>query len=378
MKKKLCLCFLLFILVLGACGPVPQDTAETRIDFETLTRTDSMELSYATQFQIEQYGPYDLITIVDGGRFLLIPEDEDIPYHIPEDTVVLKQPLDRVYLVSTSAMDLVRAAGGITNIRLSGTRQSGWYIEEAADAMERGEMLYAGKYNAPDYELILSEGCNLAIENTMIYHSPEVKEKLEELGVPVLTERSSYETHPLGRLEWVKLYGVLFGKREEAEAFYEEQLKKIEPIMEKPENGCSAAFFYVTSNGAVNVRKPGDYIAQMIGLAGGTYVLNHLEQTDENALSTMNMQMEDFYAAARDADVLIYNSTIDGELQNMDDLLRIDPLFSDFKAVRDKRVYCTGSNFFQQTTGTCEFIEDLNQIFMGSDTENYQYLKKLR
>ena len=77
-------------------------------------------------------------------------------------------------------------------------------------------MLYAGKYRMPDYELILSKGCDLAIENTMIFHDPEVKEKLEELGIPVIVETSSYESDPLGRLEWIKLYGALFGKEKEA------------------------------------------------------------------------------------------------------------------------------------------------------------------
>ena len=47
-------------------------------------------------------------------------------------------------------------------------------------------MIYAGKYNAPDYELILNEGCNLAIESTMIYHCPQVKEQLEKAGCPIL------------------------------------------------------------------------------------------------------------------------------------------------------------------------------------------------
>ena len=46
---------------------------------------------------------------------------------------------------------------------------------EARQAMEEGRILYAGKYNAPDYELIYGEGCDLAVESTMIYHSPEVR-----------------------------------------------------------------------------------------------------------------------------------------------------------------------------------------------------------
>ena len=44
-------------------------------------------------------------------------------------------------------------------------------------AMEEGKIAYAGKYSAPDYEQILAAGCRLAIENTMILHTPEVKEQ---------------------------------------------------------------------------------------------------------------------------------------------------------------------------------------------------------
>ncbi len=87
--------------------------------------------------------------------------------------------------------------------------------------MQAGQIAYAGKYSAPDYERILAAGCGLAIENTMIYHTPEVKEQLEQFGIPVLVERSSYESGPLARMEWIKLYGILLGKEEQAEQVFE-------------------------------------------------------------------------------------------------------------------------------------------------------------
>ena len=65
----------------------------------------------------------------------------------------------------------------------------------------------------------MSNNCQFAIENTMITHNPEVKEKLEELGIPVMIERSSYEKHPLGRLEWIRLFGVLFNREQQANEF---------------------------------------------------------------------------------------------------------------------------------------------------------------
>ncbi len=217
---------------------------EQALSWRDMQPTESMELHYATEFTVDMYeGGYALVSVADTGRYLVVPEQSEVPENLEEDIVVLKQPLDHIYLVSTSVMDLFRVVGGIENIRLTGTKEQDWYIDEIRQAMERGDIIYAGKYSAPDYELIVSEGCKLAIENTMIYHTPEVKEQLEQLGIPVLVERSSYETHPLGRMEWIKLYGLLLNKRQEAEAYYEEQLAQISDILEQESTGKTVAFF---------------------------------------------------------------------------------------------------------------------------------------
>ena len=239
-------------------------------------------------------------------------------------------------------------------------------------------MVYAGKYNAPDYELILSRNCGLALESTMIYHDPEVKEQLERLGVPVLVERSSYESHPLGRMEWIKLYGVLMGRLEEAEAFFNGQLERLAPVLEQENTGKTVAFFYITSNGAVSVRKPGDYIAKAIDLAGGVYVFHDLPG-EENALSTMNMQMESFYQGAKDADVLIYNSAIDANLTTIEELVAKREPLADFKAVRAGDVWCTGKSMFQEALGVGDMILDINAVLNQEDPADgdMNYLHRL-
>lgn len=340
-------------------------------------QTGTINLNYASQYQIDEYGDYHLITIADSERFLLVPEGAAVPNGLSSDIVILQQPLDRTYLVSTSAMDLIQIIGALPNIRLSGTQENQWYVEEAAAAMKDKSLIYAGKYNAPDYERILSEGCNLAIENTMISHNPEVKEKLNALGIPVLIERSSYEPHPLGRLEWVRLYGVLFDRQAEADAWYAKQLQKIQPILDGERKNITAAFFSISTNGTVTVRRTGDYIARMIELAGGTYVPDNIKGED-NALSTVKLQMEDFYAGVKDADVLIYNSTIEGELTSLDSLVAKNPLLADFKAVKGGRVYCTRQDFFQKSTGIGQFMEDLDMVFTSSEGEPLRFLYKLK
>lgn len=380
MKRKLFLMIILGMMtILCACSAQRVSTSGNK-NISGLEYEGSMKLKYAQQFAVDYYkGGYALISIKDGDRLLVIPEGKDVPENMDSDIKIIKRPLKNVYMVSTSAMDLVCAIDEEKNIRLSGTKEKDWYVDKAKEAMKSGNMLYAGKYSAPDYELILSEKCELAVENTMIYHSPEVIDKLENTGVPVLVEKSSYESHPLGRMEWIKVYGVLFGKEDEAEKYFDEKTKEADRIIENVEkeqndDRKTVAFFYITSNGAVSVRKSGDYVSKMIELAGGEYVFKNL--TDENALSTMNIQMEEFYATARDADYLIYNSAIDGELYTMDELIEKSSMLKDFKAVKNGDVWCTGKNMFQETTGIADMIVDINSIVNGADGD-LEYIHKL-
>ena len=346
------------------------------LELSSLEYTGRLELEYAEQFAVDLYQDgFQVLTVADGSRMLLVPEGKEAPEDVPEETAVVYQPVKNIYLAASAAMDMFRALDALDTIRLSGTDADGWYIKEAREAMKSGKILYAGKYSAPDYERILAEGCGLAVENTMISHAPEVREKLESFGIPVAVDYSSYETEPLGRMEWIKFYGALTGKEEQAEALYDEQLDALAPILDRPSTGKTAAFFYITANGAANVRKSTDYVAKMLELAGGKYIFDDL--TDDDARSTMNMQMESFYAGAKDADVLIYNSTIDGELQTLDELLAKSPLLADFKAVKNGNVWCTEQSLFQSAMGLGGMIQDFHAVFTGENTDDLHYLHQL-
>ena len=71
----------------------------------------------------------------------------------------------------------------------------------------------------------------------MIYHTPDVKEQLSQLKIPVLVERSSYEEHPLGRMEWIRLYGVLFDEEEKAEQLFKKNMEALDGVLseQRPE-----------------------------------------------------------------------------------------------------------------------------------------------
>lgn len=337
----------------------PAQTDETQADFQV---ESAYPLEYAKEFTVDECtGGTRLITI-QNARYLVVPENSTVPNGLSEDITVLQKPLENVYLVSTSAMDPILKLDTLSAITLSGTSAENWYLPEAKEAMENGEISYAGKYSAPDYERIVSANCGLAIENTMIYHTPEVKEQLEKFGIPVLVERSSYESDPLARMEWVKLYGILFDKEAEAETFFNEQVQRIRPLLGQDTTGKTAAFFSVTSNNLVTVRKSNDYVAKMIGMAGGEYVFSDLSDNGNN-LATINLSLEEFYAGAKDADVLIYNSTIEGKIETTEQLLSKCPMLADFKAVQNGNVWCTTQSLFQESMELPDLILDMNRVF---------------
>ena len=371
MRKLL---FLVICILLSGCS-----AEQPKKNFSDLQIVGRMELRYADQFSVDYLADgCALVTIADNGWFLVVPEGKEPPLNIDKGITVLRQPVVNIYLAATSAMCLFDALDALGHITMSGTRAEGWYIENAKAAMESGAIVYAGKYSAPDYETILAKNCGLAVESTMILHTPEVKEKLESLGVPVLVERSSYESHPLGRTEWIKLYGLLLGKDELAGDLFNEQMAYLDNISSS-NTGKSAAFFYISSSGNAVVRKSNDYVTKMIGLAGGNYVFTDLGDSD-SATGSVNFNMERFYAEAKDADFIIYNSSIDGEIGTVEELLGKSHLLADFNAVRNGDVWCTGKNLFQETTALGLMISDMNRIFTGDldNSDKLNYLYKLK
>ena len=116
----------------------------------------------------------------------------------------------------------------------------------------------------------------------------------------------------------------------------------------------------------------------MIELAGGKYVFDNIGDPDKD-ISTVTVEMETFYNTAKDADFIIYNSTIGGEIGTLDELLSMNGLLKNFKAVKNGNIWCTNENMFQETMKLGQMISDFNAVFTGNaeKTANIKYLHKL-
>ena len=403
MKKKLCritALLLAAVLSLGGCGQPgagkkrtdsTQQTEETKNKKEDQSKSDkkgpeidgltyesTMDLTYATEFDVYDYKDgYKLLDVHEDRQYLVVPEGKEAPEGLSEDIVVLQQPLDHIYMAATAIMSLLDAVDAIDQVKFSGLNASGWYVEDAKKAMESGDMIYAGKYSEPDYETLVNGECDLAVESTMILHTPKVQEMIEDLDIPVFVDYSSYESHPLGRTEWIKLYGAMLNKEDAADSFFEKQAQVIEKLKGFENTEKTVAYFYVNTDGSIVVRKSEDYIPSMIEIAGGRYAFKNLKNVDSNAPS-VKLTMEEFYATAVDADYLIYNASIDSPINSIADLTAKSELFADFKAVKSGNVWCTGKSLYQATDIVGNLITDINLMLTDGDESGMTFLYRVK
>lgn len=413
-RKKIIIFIMISIIGLfwlSGCDSPSSDSGNTESKGTTevqngLIYKSSMKLLYAKNFSVDYYeGGYKILTTKDGTKILTVPKGKKTPKDIDRDIIVLKEPVSDLYLVASGVMDMFDKLDAVDTIKFSGLDSDSWYIDSARKALESGRMLYAGKYSKPDYELLVSENCSLAIENTMITHSPQVTEKLKSFDIPSIIEYSSYEEEPLGRVEWVKFFGALTDRDEKANELFNEQVDIVNRIAKadgtdtddttksdaatksdvatKSDTAANddsiptVAFFYITSNGQIQVRKSTDYVPKMISLAGGKYIFD-ASNDDDTGRSTMNMQLEDFYNGAIDADYLIYNSAIDGGVKSIAELLDKCPVLADFRAVKDGNVFCTTNDMYQQSMSIGYMIDDMHSMITDAQGSDMKYLFKLK
>ena len=362
----------------SADGFATTDDVSDAPDIIGITIESKMVLNYAECFNVYYCTDgYKLIDVKDGAQYLLVPDGKEAPDDLDSDVIVIHQPLERIYMAATSPMALFDAIDSLDTIRLSGETADNWYVQDAVDAMNAGTMIFAGKYSEPDYEMLVDEDCDLAIESTMILHTPKVQEMIEDLDIPVFIDRSSYESHPLGRTEWIKAYAAMLNKEDVADTFFEKQTKVIENLKDFKNTGKTVAYFFVNADGTVVVRSSKDYIPKMIGIAGGKYIFSDLKNTESKSAS-VELSMEEFYSKAEEADYLIYNATIDSPINSIAELTAKNELFKDFKAVKNGNVWCTGKSLYQATDIVGNLITDIHLMLTDGDEKDMTFLYRVK
>ncbi len=381
----------LILTALAGCSEKPQNNSSSELsessvssenlsssevskENDDLTLENSMELKYAQNFKVDYLSDgFKLLTVDNHSNYkqeiLLVPEGKEAPKEskfINENTIIIKAPVENLFVSSTPAVSLINAANALDYVKMTTYDAKDWYIDDIINAIEEGKIIYTGHAKNPDFEIISKNQPQLVIYNTKIDSYPEVREKLKELGLGIIVDYSSFEPHPMAKSEWIKFFGALLDKETEANAKFEEQAKIFENIKAE-DSEKTVAIFYITSKNDLYVRKCGDYMVTMLDMAGGKYIFDDLEK---DSTGTVKIDFETFYSTAKDADSIIYLWPMGGRPKSLNDLLAKNELLKDFKAVQNNNVWCTSPDYFQTSDKMGEMIEDIVKLVNNNETDD--------
>ena len=205
----------------------------------------------------------------------------------------------------------------------------------------------------------------------------DLQAKLDELGIPYIADSQHLENHPLGRVEWVKLVGALLDMEEEADAYFDEEVQRVNAVAESVAGESEHPTILQTYifKGTVYVRNGGDYVNKMLELAGGTYPFAELEPGQGG---NTKMTVEKFYQGAVDAEILIYDNTSDVSVSTVADILANGDYLADMKAIQEGNVWGIQKNYWQSADDVATMIEDIATIiYHPEDADQLHYFYKL-
>ena len=406
MKRSLALVLLAVLamstLLFAACDKKENEQQGITVAYSQLTSTGKEENTFAELFSIEHLKDenekaYSKIEVFDKEKkldtsWLLLPEGVDKVSGAPAGVNIMTfRDRQNIMVSSASTMALINAMDALSKVPMT-TADTTWRIQEIKDAIDKGTVKEVGKYSKPDYEQIISIGAEkhvmFAVFSTMLDSVPDVYDQLTKTcNLRIMRDQSSYESHPLGRTEWIKIkiYGEIFDMRDKSDAVFNGQVEILNETTSKinvPEaERKTVLIFYTTSTkDTFYVRNAADYVTELVNLGGGKQVA----EIGPGKSGNTKMTQESFIQECSQADYVLYNWTSgasgvkDESLQGLIDA-RLGDWFKDFKAYKEGNVWRTSNDFYQKMDKMGEMVADIYKMLYGENvSDTLTYVNRLK
>lgn len=190
------------------------------------TFTDAADsLSHASLLKISRNEGFIRVDIADpwnsGGilhTYLLVPSDKNMPKALPQGTVV-RTPLKRAVVGTSAHCSLISSFGKLSSI--AGVCDPQYInLPEITRGIANGTITDCGNGTNPTVEKIIDTDADAVLLSP--FQNSGGYGKVEKIGIPIIEVADYMETSALGRAEWMKFYGMLFGEEERADSMFKE------------------------------------------------------------------------------------------------------------------------------------------------------------
>ncbi|MCM4160367.1 ABC transporter substrate-binding protein [Antarcticibacterium sp. W02-3] len=312
----------------------------------------TVEIKYAKGFSIEKYDGYDFLIIKDPWpdadktyRYLLLKEGTTAPANLAYDQII-QVPVKKLVVTSTTHIPSLEALGvEKTLIGFPGLD----YVssDSIRKLINKGEITELGQNEAINTELLISLEPELVV-GFAVNGNNKTYSTIERTGIPVIYNGDWTENSPLGKAEWVKFFGALYNKNEEASRYF----KKVETNYKMAKNLAATAEKKPTVlSGSMYkdqwyVPYGNSWLARFIEEANASYIYK-----ETTGSGSMALAFETVLSDAQNVDYWV----APGQFGSYVQLMEASPHYDQFKAVKEQKVYTYSST--KGETGGALFFE---------------------
>lgn len=340
---------------------------------------------HAERLTLERKNGCLKLTVVDPWQgaqdinhsYYIVKRGSEIPEGIDSSEVIFA-PVNKIICMSTTHLAMISAL----------------QEEESVVAVSGAEFIYNEELSEKE---IPDVGYEAGLNNELVIRiSPEVimmygigsesaghVNKIRELGFNVIFNADYLENDPLGKAEWIKLFGALYCKEEMADSIFNrisaDYLNIIDTIKLKAGNKPKV-MLGLPYKDTWFISPGNSYISKIISDAGGEYLWSDVESS-----FSMPFGIENVYLKAVTADFWLNT----GVARSKDEISSVDPRLAELSCFKkgnlfnnDKRLNKKGGNDYWESGSLYPniILRDIASILHPGILGNYDlhYYRKLK
>ena len=347
---------------------------------EIITNSEVPEnqVRYANGFSIYKYDGYTVVNVVNPWpnatkqyTYILKEEKGIVPDSLQQYNTI-SVPVKNIVVTSTThipsleMLEVENSLVGFPNLDYISS-------EKVRNRIDAGKVKELGQNQDLKTEVIIDLNPDVIIGYGIDNKNPTL-DNLEKSGLKVMLNGDWNEQTPLGKAEWIKFFGVLYGKEKKADAIFSNIIKEYkntvalaQKVKRKPSVLAGDIF-----EGTWYMPKGSSWGSQLIKEAGGAYLWEETEGTGSLALS-----FEVVFEKAKEADYWITS----GQYSSLKEMQKANPHYNQFSAFKNKKVYSfsnkkgkTGGNLYYELAPNRPdlVLKDLVWVFHPELLPNYK------
>ena len=321
--------FLVMISVFIGCNK-----SETAIAIDSAPASNS--IIYASGLAIHKYKGFSIVTVSNPWpqakkkfTYILQEKNSIVPDSLKKH-LVIQVPLQSIVVTSTTIIPFLEMLH--VEQKLIGFPHTNYISSlKTRKRIDAGLVKNVGQNEKLNLEQLIELEPNLIVSFGVDNNNPTL-DNLQKSGLNVLIQADWMEQTPLGKAEWLKLYGALFGKEKEAKMIFDTIAKNYKDAQKlvAQKKSTSTVLYGSMYQEQWYVAKGNSWVAQFMKDAKASYLWADIEGT-----GSLSLPFEKILEKARTATYWIAT----GSFKSKKEFENSNPHYNQFNALKTNNVY---------------------------------------